>query len=71
MEIKINKSICGNCGYEWYPRKIGGVPKQCPSCKVNKYNMERRKRREELKKLEEKQEVKQNTKIKIKKSLFG
>jgi hypothetical protein len=25
------------CGYEWAPRKVGVVPKECPECKSRKW----------------------------------
>jgi primosomal protein N' len=46
MEKTKSKTIqelkCKWCGYSWYPRKEGDYPKQCPKCKVYKWDTKRK-----------------------------
>lgn len=71
QEIKIQKLNCLNCKYEWYPRKQGEKPKQCPNCKVYRFEILREKREPKKEKIIKPIEKQIHNEQKIKrKSLF-
>ena len=39
QSITIKPLKCVWCKYEWYPRKMGELPKQCPKCKIYEWNI--------------------------------